>query len=256
MPLARVCGNEFQAMPSDLSHSCQVFCSAACYTASGRRRIPRSSELERFWSKVRKTDGCWIWTGRFRSKDYGGFGVLRDGRWQTVYAHRYAYETIHGPIPLGLVLHHRCKTQSCVNPDHLAAVTPSVNMALGKPTPTLINASKTHCINGHELSGNNVYRHGLGNRHRMCKQCAKMRLQRSIPLSRIRHPEAYKARIAVRDALISGKLQRIAYCQLCLTSDTRIEAHHQDYSRPLEIVWLCVWCHRHVEGRVAKWRRL
>ncbi len=43
-------------------------------------------------------------------------------------AHRYAYETMVGPIPEGLQIDHICQVQRCVNPAHLEPVTPKVNM--------------------------------------------------------------------------------------------------------------------------------
>ena len=47
----------------------------------------------------------------------------------------------------------------------------------------------------------------------------------------------------VQAALRQGTLQRPARCQDC---DRRVPlvAHHDDYSKPLEIRWLCRSCHR------------
>jgi len=41
---------------------------------------------------------------------------------------------------------------------------------------------------------------------------------------------------AVRYALKTGKLVKTA-CQVC--GDEKVEGHHADYSRPLDVVWLC-----------------
>jgi hypothetical protein len=43
-------------------------------------------------------------------------------------AHRYAYEWLIGPIPIGLDLDHLCRTRECVNPNHLEPVTRKENI--------------------------------------------------------------------------------------------------------------------------------
>ena len=53
-----------------------------------------------------------------------------------------------------------------------------------------------------------------------------------------RNPEKKKAATAVSNAVRDGKLVRGKNCQVC-GSDRNIEAHHEDYSKPFEIVWLC-----------------
>ena len=121
--------------------------------------------LDRFWSKVNKTDSCWLWTSTLSSKNYGQFKL--DGKMQ--YAHRVAYKMLVGPIPKGLTIDHLCRVRNCVNPKHLEPVTQRENTLRGN-SPTAINAQKTHCINGHELSENNLYKSSPGRR---CITCAK-----------------------------------------------------------------------------------
>jgi len=73
----------------------------------------------RFWSKVDKTEDCWLWTGR---PDRDGYGRLRyhDGdRWTTRQSHRISYEIHVGLVPPGLCVLHHCDNPPCVNPDHL-----------------------------------------------------------------------------------------------------------------------------------------
>lgn len=55
----------------------------------------------------------------------------------------------------------------------------------------------------------------------------------------------------VRAAITSGALVRPAVCERCscmpgLASDGRakIQAHHADYSKPLDVEWICAKCHR------------
>ena len=77
-----------------------------------------------FWDYVRKTRGCWYWTGARASNGYGN--VRRNGRNTT--AHRFAYEEQHGPVPEGQELLHWCDNKLCVrvHPDH---VQPGTHMA-------------------------------------------------------------------------------------------------------------------------------
>lgn len=77
--------------------------------------IPNESQ-KRFWAKVKKTPGCWIWTG---AKDSGGYGVCTIGG-KNYNTHRLAWEWSNGKkIPPGQVLLHSCDNPSCVRSEHL-----------------------------------------------------------------------------------------------------------------------------------------
>lgn len=58
-----------------------------------------------------------------------------------------------------------------------------------------------------------------------------------------RHPEKRRAHWAVDNALRSGRLVRPDECGRCFTS-CKPEASHTDYSKPLDVEWLCSPCHR------------
>src|SRR5881396_466820 len=53
----------------------------------------------RFWKRVTKTEGCWIWTGRLTRE---GYGQICTGAGRRPMAHRFSYELHLGPIPEGL----------------------------------------------------------------------------------------------------------------------------------------------------------
>ncbi len=67
---------------------------------------------------------CYEWTGPKHPKGYGMFSVSG----KNVYAHRYIWEWVHGPIPVGYEIDHLCGNKSCVNPDHLSCTTHRENM--------------------------------------------------------------------------------------------------------------------------------
>ena len=54
----------------------------------------------------------------------------------------------------------------------------------------------------------------------------------------------YEVKEKVRVAIRQGKLERPRYCSNCQKFSLRIEAHHEDYSKPFDVVWLCRKCHK------------
>lgn len=56
---------------------------------------------------------------------------------------------------------------------------------------------------------------------------------------------------AVLKAIQAGELVRPAVCSRC-GGGKRIEAHHPDYSKPLEVMWLCRRCHYHEHGHAQE----
>jgi hypothetical protein len=125
---------------------------------------------ERFWKKVNKTDTCWLWTGAITGAGYGHLYI----DYKDVYAHRLAYEFLVGPIPEGLVLDHLCRVHNCVRPDHLEPVTDKENLARGEAT--LFQTSKTHCPQGHEYAGENLYLSSTNRRY--CRTCQNVNQKR------------------------------------------------------------------------------
>jgi hypothetical protein len=76
------------------------------------------ADADRFWSKVERGPGCWIWVGTCDRRGYGAFYFYERPRRQ-VAAHRFVWELHHGPIPAGMQVCHACDTPPCCNPDHL-----------------------------------------------------------------------------------------------------------------------------------------
>lgn len=58
------------------------------------------------------------------------------------------------------------------------------------------------------------------------------------------HPTRRKAVNAVNNAVRNGVLVKPNNCQSCGIEAKRIEGHHCDYNKPLDVMWLCDSCHK------------
>jgi len=92
------------------------------HVARAYARSPEESFLAR--TEPLPWSGCLIWTGALSDTGYGS--IVVDGK--TRYAHRYAYEREHGPIPDGMAVDHmyHCD-RACVEVSHLRLATQSEN---------------------------------------------------------------------------------------------------------------------------------
>lgn len=104
-------------------------CSCEPYKVVGSTvtRQPRDPEAKKKWllsSHEVRPDGCWHWTGGIRPDGYGRL------KWknQSTVAHRVIYEVLYGSVDKKDVIDHLCNNRSCVNPDHLKAVSQSKNI--------------------------------------------------------------------------------------------------------------------------------
>lgn len=58
----------------------------------------------------------------------------------------------------------------------------------------------------------------------------------------IKHKHKWIARAKVQYAVKKGFLIKPKWCEVCNLVKP-LQGHHEDYSKPLEVIWLCTGCH-------------
>lgn len=115
---------------------------------------------------------CWEWIGSRQYGKDGGYGCLTINR-KTLRAHRTICQWLYGELPKRLVIDHIwCSNPPCCNPLHLIPHTSQFNaIRPGSYSPSGVNARKTHCIRGHELTPENTYNFESQASDRLCRPC-------------------------------------------------------------------------------------
>lgn len=113
------------------------------------------------------------------------------------------------------------------------------------------------CLRSKELSKFNRRARSRDGLNTACRECTKARSRKYLvsalgrktrtkyrkEVAEVRDKKKLHARRKVKEALKDGRLVR----QSCMNCDDKLShAHHQDYERPLEVIWLCAICHRSV----------
>lgn len=110
----------------------------------------------------------------------------------------------------------------------------------------------SQCKECHKSNVKARYREKLAENHAYEKKRNKNPARRKAMLvyqqtRREAHPDRYKARTAVGNALRDRRLFR----QPCEACGGKAQAHHDDYSKPLDVRWLCFRHHREHHGQQA-----
>lgn len=114
--------------------------------------------------------GCWLWLRGHSSTGYGTVYIDR----KSYGAHVASWELVHGPVPKGFIVHHKCAVRLCVNPEHLELLTRSQHHKL--------HLDKPYCPNGHPYTPENIYYRPNG--HKYCRECHRI-AERGKYVSRI-----------------------------------------------------------------------
>ena len=145
---------------------------------SGKKGFQSIPLEKRFWEKVQRSDGCWIWTAHVGFDGYGRIGVGRSCR----KAPRVCWQICFGEIPVGVYVLHTCDNKLCVRPDHLYLGNNSDNMkdrsARGRTNNFL--GRQTHCKLGHEFSGSNLSVRYKPSENRTYRECVECRRRKNV----------------------------------------------------------------------------
>jgi hypothetical protein len=81
------------------------------------------------WIETEK--GCFECTSHKANRTHKGSGyksirIRKNG--VLVYLHRFIFEEMHGPIPEGLIIRHKCDNGFCINPEHMELGTQKDNV--------------------------------------------------------------------------------------------------------------------------------
>lgn len=64
-----------------------------------------------------------------------------------------------------------------------------------------------------------------------------------------KHPYAKAIHMKVKRAIASGKLLKPINCESC-SNESKLSGHHNDYSKPLDVQWLCSSCHKILHNKL------
>jgi ribosomal protein S27AE len=73
-------------------------------------------------------------------------------------------------------------------------------------------------------------------------ESGKAAKKRAITKYHRKYPMTYAAKVIFGNAVRDGKVKKEYLCSNC-GSDNQIQGHHDDYTKPLDVRWLCLKCH-------------
>jgi hypothetical protein len=112
------------------------------------------------------------------------------------------------------------------------------------------------------------YSKGNGVYYYMCRECnterakkyrktdtGRTNIYKAVYKSIEKHREKQNARANLYYNVQKGKVIKPSKCQKC-RKKAPLEAHHKDYSKPLDVIWVCKCCHVKLDKYLASRRRM
>lgn len=132
----------------------------------------------RFFKFVNVNGECHEWIGSLSKAGYGQLSINN----RPYLAHRISCAIHKNQFFDFHIVDHICSNRKCVNPDHLRLVGSRLNSIENSKSKASINNAKTHCKNGHPLSGDNLHLKSVNGGtkfHRSCRTCEKIWRQKT-----------------------------------------------------------------------------
>ena len=83
---------------------------------------------------------------------------------------------------------------------------------------------------------------------RYCTDPKQQKRNEDVYRSQRKYPEKRAARTFLNSYIKMGKVMKPNSCEICLQK-AKVEGHHEDYSKPLEVKWVCKKCHTDIHWK-------
>jgi len=100
----------------------------------------------------------------------------------------------------------------------------------------------------------------ISSRYFICRECCadrarkyyktkhgKKAVYKASKKSMLKFPEKQRARVKLNYAVKIGKINKPKKCEVCKKIG-KLHGHHHDYSKPLEVKWVCTGCHADIHN--------
>lgn len=169
--------------------------------------------ISKFYSKIIKTETCWLWRGNIAKS---GYGLIRI-KGKLFSAHRYSYFLNNKNSNEKLWVMHSCDVRQCVNPEHLSLGTPQDNIRdmflknrrYIKPDKDWVTSqkfgNKEFCKNNHKLNIPGALKIDKKTKVQQCLQCVRdrARIYRMKNRDKINYNQRIKRKLKRDNKLLS-----------------------------------------------------
>lgn len=132
-----------------------------------------------------------------------------------------------------------CRNDACARAFDVPAryVARGEGLYCSRSCASIVKARQWHAAHPHAQAGSNNHNF---------KGWASLNKRVYVDRFRAKYPEKARAHDAVKNALATGVLVKPETCGRC-GEKRPLAAHHENYARPLVVVWTCRDCHRNLD---------